>query len=195
MTKLIIGLGNPGREYEGTRHNVGFQTLDALADKWRVHYKTKRKFAAAIAEAKRGEATVVLAKPLTFMNRSGEAVAALRAWYKCEPRQVTVVFDDADLPLGQLRVRGSGSSGGHRGMQSVIDSLGADDVPRVRLGIGRRVGERGDLVDHVLSRFDDDEAKQAEAMVNKAAEAVESLNERGLQSTMNLFNTRTKEAE
>lgn len=195
MTRLIIGLGNPGREYEGTRHNVGFRVLDALAKKLGSGYKRKRKFAAAVAEAKRGDDTMVLAKPLTYMNRSGESVAALQAWYKCEPREVIVVYDDADLLLGQLRVRNRGSSGGHRGMQSVIDALATDEIPRVRLGIGRSKGGRDDLVDHVLSRFDAGERRAVDEMVGRAVEAIESVCDRGLPSTMNLFNTRTKEAE
>jgi PTH1 family peptidyl-tRNA hydrolase len=195
MVRLIIGLGNPGREYNGTRHNVGFRVADALARKWGIEYKTRRKFNAEVAEAKRGETMLVIAKPLTYMNLSGQAVAALRTWHKCEPHDVIVLFDDADLKLGQLRVRGSGSSGGHRGMQSVIEMLGTNAVPRVRLGIGRSVGARGGLVDHVLSRFDGDEEKRVAAMTQRAVEAVECLIERGLSVAMNTFNKRTEETE
>lgn len=195
MTRLIIGLGNPGREYDGTRHNIGFCVADALARRVGAEYKTKRRFAAAVAEAKRGETTLVIAKPLTYMNLSGQAASALREWYKCEPRDVVVVLDDADLELGRLRIRGKGSSGGHRGVQSVIDALGTDEFARVRLGIGRREGDRSTLVDHVLSRFGKDEEKIVGEMVGRAVEAVESLLERGLAATMNEFNKKTKEAE
>jgi len=193
MTRLIIGLGNPGREYEGTRHNVGFLVADALAKKWRVEYKTRRKFAAEVAEAKRGETTLVLAKPLTYMNLSGQTAAALRSWYKAGPRDVLAIFDDADLKLGQLRLRPDGSSGGHRGMQSVIDALGTSEVPRLRLGIGRSDAKRGDLVDHVLSRFDAEGTKKANEMVARAVAAVECAIDRGLSAAMNEFNKRTEE--
>jgi PTH1 family peptidyl-tRNA hydrolase len=195
MARLIIGLGNPGREYEGTRHNVGFRVAEALAKKLGVAYKTRRKFSAEVAEAKRGELTLVLAKPVTYMNLSGQSAAALRAWHKCEPQDVIVLFDDADLKLGQLRLRGSGSSGGHRGMQSVIEALGTNAIPRVRLGIGRTEGARGGLVDHVLSRFEADEETQVNAMTQRAVEAIECVIERGLSAAMNTFNKRTEETE
>lgn len=196
MTRLIIGLGNPGRQYEGTRHNIGFEVLDALAKRWGIEYKTRRRFFAAVSETKRGDATRVLAKPLTYMNLSGQSVAALQAWYKCEARDIAVLYDDADLVLGRLRVRGSGSSGGHRGMQSVIDALGTNEIVRLRLGIGRQTEKgRGDLVDHVLQRFDPGERATVRDLVTHAADAVESWLERGLAATMNDFNKRTKEAE
>lgn len=196
MTRLIIGLGNPGDQYEGTRHNIGFEVLDALAKRWGIEYKTKRRFSAEVSEAKRGDTTRVLAKPLTYMNLSGQSVAALRAWYKCATGEIAVLFDDADLALGQLRVRGSGSSGGHRGMQSVIDALGTNEIVRMRLGIGRQDGKhRGELADHVLRRFDAGERATVRELVTRAADAVESWLERGLAATMNDFNKRTKEAE
>ena len=195
MTRLIIGLGNPGREYDGTRHNIGFRVADALAEKLGVGYKSKRKFFAEVGEAKRGEASLVLAKPVTYMNLSGQAVAALREWYKSEPRDVIVMYDDADLELGRLRVRGEGSSGGHNGMQSIIDALGTNGIPRLRLGVGRSEGPRDGLKDHVLSRFDRHEEKLVKEMVDRAVSAVESWLDRGLAATMNEFNSRTKETE
>ncbi|MSR64820.1 MAG: aminoacyl-tRNA hydrolase [Verrucomicrobiae bacterium] len=195
MTKLIIGLGNPGREYDGTRHNIGFRVADALAERLGVGYKSKRKFLAEVAETKRGEMTLLLARPLTYMNLSGQSAAALREWYKCELRDVFVMYDDADLDLGRLRVRGEGSSGGHKGMQSIIDALGTSAITRLRLGVGRSDGPRDGLKDHVLSRFDRNEEKIVKEMVVRAVEAVESWLDRGLAATMNEFNSRTKEIE
>jgi PTH1 family peptidyl-tRNA hydrolase len=195
MARIIIGLGNPGREYDGSRHNVGFRVADVLAKKLGAEYRTNRKFAAEVAEVKRNESAWVLAKPLTYMNLSGQAAAALRDWYKCTPQDVVAIFDDADLKLGQLRVRGSGSSGGHRGVQSLIDLLGSDEFARVRLGIGRTSRGDSELVDHVLSRFTKEEEPLVREMVDRAVEAVECLLERGLTVAMNQFNQRTKETE
>ena len=195
MPRIIIGLGNPGREYDGSRHNVGFRVADVLATKLGAEYKTKRRFAAEVAETKRGESALVLAKPLTYMNLSGQAAAALRDWYKCKPQDMVAIFDDADLKLGQLRVRGKGSSGGHNGVQSLIDLLGTDEFARVRLGIGRTSHGDGELTDHVLSRFTKTEEPLVREMVDRAVEAVECLLERGLTVAMNQFNQRTKETE
>ncbi len=188
MTRLIIGLGNPGREYEGTRHNIGFRVAEALAEKLGVGYKTKRRFSAEIAEASRGGDAWILAKPRTYMNLSGESVAALRDWYKIEPPAMIVAFDDADLELGRLRIRGMGGSGGHRGMQSILEALGTNEIARVRLGIGRGEGQREELRNHVLTRFQRNEEKQVEEMVARAVQAIESWSDRGMAATMNDFN-------
>ncbi len=194
MIRLIVGLGNPGREYEGTRHNVGFRVADLLARRWSIDYKKKRRFSAEVAEARRGSEVLVLVKPLTYMNLSGEAVAVVREWHKCRPSDVIVVYDDADLGLGRIRVRGKGSSGGHNGMQSVIEALGTDEVARIKLGIGRSEGARDGLRDHVLSRFSAVEEKVVDEMVACAAAAVESWVDRGLAATMNAFNTKKGES-
>ena len=195
MPRIIIGLGNPGREYEGTRHNVGFRVADALAKKLGAEYKTRRKFAAEVAEAKRGETTLLIAKPQTYMNLSGQAVAALRDWHKCGTQDVVLIFDDADLKLGQLRVRAKGSSGGHHGIESVLNALGTDAVARVRLGIGRQSRSEGALTNHVLSRFTQEEEPEVKEMVKRAVDAVECLLDRGVATAMNQFNQRTKEEE
>ena len=193
MQKLIVGLGNPGREYQSTRHNVGFRVADALVEKLGVEYKTKRKFSAAVAEATRCEIKLVIAKPLTYMNLSGGAVAALRGWYQCGLQDILLLFDDADLKLGQLRVRARGSSGGHRGAQSVIDAMGSHEIARVKLGIGRQSRGEGELADHVLSRFTKDEEPVVNEMVERAVAAIECAFDRGLAAAMNQFNQQTKE--
>jgi PTH1 family peptidyl-tRNA hydrolase len=135
----VVGLGNPGKEYEGTRHNIGFAVLDRLADKFGCSFRSKWRFSAKIAEAMAGDAgKVVLAKPQTYMNRSGTAVNTLLQWLKVAPAQLLVVVDDADLPLGQIRLRVAGGSGGHNGLRSIIETLGGDEeFARLRVGIGR----------------------------------------------------------
>ena len=137
--KLVVGLGNPGRDYVGTRHNIGFAVLDRLAGKFDCSFRRKWRFSAEVAEAAAGDAgKVVLAKPQTYMNRSGNAVNALLKWSKIESAQLLVVVDDADLPLGQIRLRASGGSGGHNGLRSIIEALGGnEEFARLRVGIGR----------------------------------------------------------
>jgi PTH1 family peptidyl-tRNA hydrolase len=163
--KLIVGLGNPGSEYRDTRHNAGFMVADALVDRWRVRDQWREKFEALLiktAVARRrasmvaGGDQVVIVKPLTFMNLSGQAVAAIAGFYKIEPADVFVVTDDVALPLGRLRARREGGAGGHNGLKSIIQSLATQAFPRMRVGVGRGDNRR-DLADHVLGRFDADE--------------------------------------
>jgi PTH1 family peptidyl-tRNA hydrolase len=187
---LVVGLGNPGKEYVGTRHNIGFAVLDRLAAAHGGSFKHKMRFAAEVAEINVGEAgKVTLAKPQTFMNRSGQAVAALLGWLKVEPAAMLVVVDDADLPLGQLRLRLVGGSGGHNGLGSILEALaGNEGFPRLRVGIGRSGPVGMDISNHVLGRFAPVERAAAEEAMANAAAAVECCLKEGLTAAMNRFN-------
>jgi len=188
--KLVVGLGNPGKEYERTRHNIGFAALDRLAEKLDCSFRRKWRFSAEIAEAGAGEAgKVVLAKPRTYMNRSGAAVSALLNWLKIEPAQLLVVVDDADLPLGQIRLRAAGGSGGHNGLRSIIETLGGnEEFARLRVGIGRNAPAGADITGHVLGKFAPQERELAEQAVAVAVEAIECCLRDGLTGAMNQFN-------
>ncbi len=192
--KLIVGLGNPGREYRETRHNVGFMVADALADRWRVADQWREKSSALLARTGVGDAGVLLVKPLTFMNLSGEAVSAVAGFYKVEPADVLVIVDEAALPLGRLRARRDGSAGGHNGLKSLIQHLGTQAFPRLRVGVGR--GDNGrELADHVLGRFEPDERETVSAAVLRAADATEMFISDGIERVMNAFNAATDTAE
>jgi len=189
--KLVAGLGNPGAKYRGTRHNVGFEVIDLLARKHRLEFEAAPAdavFARWRRNGSGGQADVVLlTKPLTFMNLSGDAVAAMARYYKVETPDLLIVCDDVNLPLGRLRVRGSGTEGGHNGLRSVAAILGTIDYPRLRIGVGR--GDlRRDMADHVLARFEPEEESGIEAAVARAADAVETWIDDGLAKTMNVFN-------
>ncbi len=187
--KLVVGLGNPGTEYEGTRHNIGFAVLDRLAAKLECSFRSRAKFAALVAETVRGPARLVLAKPQTFMNRSGESVGAIMRWLKLTPGEMLVVVDDADLPLGQIRLRLAGGSGGHNGMRSILETLGGDEgFPRLRMGIGRSGPVGCDITGHVLGRFAAAEKAAVEKTVDLAVEAVLRCVDDGLTAAMNQFN-------
>ncbi len=179
--RLIVGLGNPGREYADTRHNVGFLLVDRLAARDRAEWRRERRWQADVARA----GAVHLCKPLTYMNLSGQSVRAVADFYKIEPAQVLIVLDDFALPLGKLRFRPSGSSGGHNGLQSVIEHLGTPTVPRLRIGIGSATGG---TVDHVLGRFALDEREPLTQSLTRAEEAIEFAQTRGLDAAMNQFN-------
>lgn len=182
--KLIVGLGNPGAKYRGTRHNIGFAVLDALAARWQVSFESAP-VDALIAKV-RGADEVLLAKPLTFMNASGEAVGALLRYYKIEIADLLVVVDDVQLPLGKLRARVRGSAGGHNGLKSIVAHVG-DAFSRLRIGVGRG-DPRRDLADHVLTRFDADEAAEVERVTARAADAAEMFVTSGIGAVMNGFN-------
>lgn len=183
--KLIVGLGNPGREYEHTRHNVGFQVTEELANRYRVMLKNHAKWkarAAKIAEIGDG---VLVAEPTTFMNLSGWAVREIAAFHKLSPPDLLIVVDDAALPLGRLRMRTGGSAGGHNGLKSIIQELGTPEFPRLRVGVGRQPGE---LKNHVLGRFSDDERAQIDAAVKRAADAAELFAKEDILAAMNRYN-------
>ncbi len=193
--KLVVGLGNPGPEYRDTRHNVGFLVIDELARRWGLD-QWRERFEALTAKTARGGEPVLLAKPVTFMNLSGRAVAGLAGFYKIEPDAVLVITDDAALPLGRLRARREGSDGGHNGLKSLAQALGTPAFPRLRIGVGRgeiqapdgRVLGRPDMADHVLGRFRPDEHDTISAAVRRAADASEAFIAEGIERVMNVFN-------
>ena len=184
---LIVGLGNPGAEYARTRHNIGFQVTDRLAVRWRAAWAYEKKFNARVARIERGERRVLLCQPQTFMNSSGEAVGAVAKFYDIPLSQVLVSVDDADLPLGEIRLRPSGSSGGHHGLESIEQHLGTRDYARQRVGIGRQNGAR-QITGHVLGRFSSTEAALMDNVLTVASDQVETWLESGIQKAMSQFN-------
>jgi PTH1 family peptidyl-tRNA hydrolase len=180
--QLIVGLGNPGREYTETRHNVGFMIVDRLTAKNRAEWRSERRWHADVARA--GESWVC--KPLTYMNLSGQAVAQVASFYKIPADSVLIVLDDFALPLGKLRLRSNGSAGGHNGLQSVIDHLGTQAVPRLRVGIG--AAQPQEAVNHVLGRFRPEEQESLAQMLDRAVAAVECAQAQGIAVAMNTFN-------
>jgi PTH1 family peptidyl-tRNA hydrolase len=185
--KLIVGLGNPGLEYRETRHNVGFMVADVLIDRWGVSGQWREKFDALQIKHFVADDQVVVMKPLTFMNLSGQAVQATAGFYKIEPADVFIVTDDVALPLGKLRARRDGGAGGHNGLKSIIQHLGTQAFPRMRVGVGRGANGR-DLSDHVLGRFDAAERDTVSAAVLRAADATEMFISEGIERVMNVFN-------
>ncbi|HVL15080.1 MAG TPA: aminoacyl-tRNA hydrolase [Gemmata sp.] len=183
--KLIVGLGNPGPKYAGTRHNIGFEVVDYLAAGPGCS-TYREKFEAFVAEMKEGDETVLLVKPLTFMNLSGRAVRAAADFYKLDPTQVLVICDDFNLPLGKLRVRAKGSHGGQNGLRNIQEQLGTDAYARLRIGVGEPAV--GDAVDHVLSKFKPGERKAIEESVANAAQAALVWVRQGTEAAMNRFN-------
>jgi PTH1 family peptidyl-tRNA hydrolase len=186
--KLIVGLGNPGREYRDTRHNVGFMVVDEIATR---HTLTMAMAPSQVPDAfiaKRfGADPLLVAKPLTFMNRSGDAVAALTRYYGIEAGDLLVVVDEVALPFGRLRARARGSAGGHNGLKSCIERLGTNEFPRLRLGVGRGDSRR-DLADHVLSKFEADEQSALGEFIARAADAAEMFAAEGIGKVMNTYN-------
>ena len=190
--KLIVGLGNPGSRYEKTKHNIGFRVVDAIYDKIQSEHKQTSSTAkvnsiynSLIVQTKWQNSDVILAKPMTYMNNSGAAVAPLVSRFDIHTEDIIVIYDDVNLPLGALRIRKKGSDGGQKGMQSIIQRLGTTEIPRLRIGIGEPVG---DLVDYVLSAFSDEEESEMEQTVAEAVEAIETLLKNDIQTAMNRFN-------
>lgn len=184
-SRLILGLGNPGAEYRDTRHNVGFRVVESLA--------RRRKVALEDADCRcrfARDGDLFLAQPQTFMNRSGYAASCLQEIHRLDPGRILVVYDDVALPLGTLRMRPGGSPGGHRGLESVVESLRTDAVPRLRIGIreGDEAPQGDDLVEFVLSPFPEELAEELDALVERAADACESWLDDGIEETMNRFN-------
>lgn len=188
MDKLtvIVGLGNPGNKYENTRHSVGFRVIDVLSEKNGIKVERLKHKALTGDGSIHGE-RVMLVKPQTFMNLSGESVRDIVEWYKLPMENIIVVYDDVDLPAGTIRIRPKGSSGTHNGMKSVIYQLQSDDFPRIRIGIGK-APEGWDLADYVLGRFNGEEAKVISQSVERAAAAVVEIITGGVASAMNLYN-------
>lgn len=184
---LIVGLGNPGAEYVRTRHNAGFRLVEKLAERWRAEWSASRKFHSRLARMERDGRRVLLCEPHTFMNLSGDAVGALADFYQVPLRNLVVVVDDADLPLGELRLRMRGSSGGHHGLESIEQRLGTREFSRLRIGIGRRSGER-EITGHVLGRFDSTESALVDKVLTAACDQVECWLNDGIQKAMSQFN-------
>lgn len=185
---LIVGLGNPGPRYRGTYHNIGFEVVDELARRTGVSFGASPADALA-ARIRSAERDVLLVKPLTFMNLSGQAVGELQRFYKIEPADLLVVYDDVNLPPGRLRLRTGGSAGGHNGLKSVIEHVGSDAIPRLRVGVGRG-DPRRDLASHVLARVSADEAEMLHEAAVLAADAVEVFIASGMLEAMNRYNNR-----
>ena len=183
---LIVGLGNPGLAYRHNRHNVGFMVADALADKLEIPLK-RVKFKAQIGNGKLEDIPIIIAKPLTFMNKSGEAVAPLVRYFKVPLERLLVIHDDMDLPLGTLRMRPSGGSAGHNGMLSIFDKLGTNAIPRLRVGIGRPPG-RMDPADYVLQDFPKSDEELLKMVIAQACEAAIAFITTGLEKAMNTYN-------
>ena len=191
--KLVVGLGNPGSEYEHTRHNVGFRVVDKFASKhgWKW---SERRSRAVLASGTLGLEKVVLAKPLTFMNLSGQAVGELVRWYKIQPEDVLVVYDELDLPIGKIRLRARGSAAGHNGLRDIIHHLHTSKFPRLRIGIGRSANSHIKGKDHVLGVPTHDERELLEIAEDRAVDAIELVIRQGISSTMNIVNTDPEEA-
>lgn len=180
--RLIVGLGNPGAEYERTRHNVGFKVVDSLASEWDLTWQHSKSWHALWAKGEKA----ILVKPASYMNRSGEPLAAIANFYKIAPAEILVVLDDLALELGRLRLRSEGGPGGHNGLESIILQFGTEAIPRLRIGIGAAPSEGA--VDYVLGRFFDEERPVVEKTLARAADAVKCAIDKGVLSTMNLFN-------
>ena len=187
VTWLVVGLGNPGEQYENTRHNVGFQVADELAERADIPVQ-RLKFRALTGTAELGGEKVLLLKPVTYMNLSGEAVGEAARFYKVPPERVLVVSDDVSLPVGRLRVRRGGSAGGHNGLKSIIQHLGTDQFPRVKIGVGAKPHPDYDMADWVLGKFTGEDKKTIDEAVKRAADAVECYIRDGADRAMNRFN-------
>ncbi|WP_211167702.1 aminoacyl-tRNA hydrolase [Pseudanabaena yagii] len=201
---LIVGLGNPGTEYERTRHNIGFMAVDALAKDWSISLGKEKRFYGIFGEGRLSSSLahngkIRLLKPTTYMNLSGQAVRACADWFKCSPENILVIYDDMDLPLGKLRLRPSGSAGGHNGMKSIISHLGTQNFPRLRLGIGRGGNKENQAIatkanqnvtNHVLGGFTATENKVLPEVLDLGNSTVTSILRDGLEKTMSLYNSR-----
>ncbi len=187
ISRLIVFLGNPGPKYSGTRHNVGFQTADALEKRLNVRIN-KAKFRALTARCSLGGESVLLMKPQTYMNLSGDAVREAVRFYKLEPEAVLVVCDDVSLPCGKLRFRTKGSAGGHNGLKDIISKLGSEDFPRLKIGVGAPPHPDYDMADWVLGSFKNREAEEISSAVQTAAEAIEVFIREGAEKAMNRYN-------
>src|SRR5262245_41956414 len=185
---LIVGLGNPGGEYARTRHNAGYMAVDGLARRWRTDWTEEAKFKSRVSRCDRGNKRVVLCQPLTFMNDSGEAVGAVAGYYRVPLGRLLVVVDDADLPLGELRLRPRGSSGGHHGLESVQSHLNAPEFTRLRIGIGRGENKARQITGHVLGAFRGEEAGRLDALIGRVCDQMECWLDEGVLSAMNRFN-------
>lgn len=191
---LIVGLGNPGKEYANTRHNAGFMLVEKLAEDWGVNWTAEKKFDSKVAKAERDGKKLILCEPQTFMNASGEAVRAMSGFFHLAPEKILLVVDDADLPFGGIRLRSSGSSGGHHGLESVEKHLGTREFPRLRIGIGRKDSSR-QITNYVLGQFAKSEAELLGKVLSRAAAQVECWAREGIAKAMSRFNGAVNQVE
>jgi peptidyl-tRNA hydrolase, PTH1 family len=188
IPELIVGLGNPEPKYDQTRHNIGFSAVDELAKIWQLDIRENSRFQGLYGEGVAvGGKKIRLLKPLTYMNRSGQSVRAVMDWYKLKPQSVLVIYDDMDLPVGRLRMRLTGSAGGHNGMKSIIAHLGGKDFPRLRIGIGKSGGGK-ETIGHVLGKFAPDENKVIEEILYVSVKAIELSFKEGIAKSMSRYN-------
>ena len=188
---LIAGLGNPGSKYEGTRHNMGFMTADVLAERWSVNFSDHKGLAMlgkGVMNLSGRNVKFFLAKPLTYMNESGNAVASISAYYQIEPDHIVVIHDDMDLDFGRIKVKAGGSAGGHNGIKSIIQELGSQDFPRVKIGVGAKPHPDFDLADWVLSSFSASEEKALAVSLENGAKAALTILDAGVSEAANSYN-------
>jgi peptidyl-tRNA hydrolase, PTH1 family len=193
IPELIIGLGNPEQKYDQTRHNIGFEGIDALAKAWDFSLQNHSRFHGIYGEgiSPNGQ-KIRLLKPLTYMNRSGQSVRAVADWYKIDPAKILVIYDDMDLPVGRLRIRLSGSAGGHNGMKSIIAHVNSQKFPRLRIGIGKSHPTK-ETISHVLGKFAPDEIKVIDEVLYLTTKAVELSLKEGIEKAMSIYNAKTVE--
>ncbi len=187
---LIVGLGNPGKQYDRTRHNIGFAAVDELARKHKLEFRKQLKFKTSVAEGQIGGDDGFLLKPLTYMNNSGEAVALVTNYLQIDLSRILIVADDVAIPLGQLRMKINSSSGGHNGLKSIEEHLQTDRYARLRIGVGDKLG--GELTDHVLGRFSEEEEKLIPGVLERAVQSIEIWLDKGITSAMDFANVRPK---
>jgi PTH1 family peptidyl-tRNA hydrolase len=188
IPELIVGLGNPEEKYNKTRHNIGFEAADLLARSWGLSWQQNKRFQGLFTEGQhRFGNKIRLLKPTTYMNRSGQAVQAVSDWYKLSPASVLVIYDDMDLPLGKLRLRRSGSAGGHNGMKSIIAHLNSQNFPRLRIGIGK--DDRKETISHVLGKFSTQEAEITSEVLKITEKAIDLSLKEGVEKAMSLYNS------
>ena len=187
---LIVGLGNPGREYATTRHNVGFRAVDRLAERWRATWKTEKKFQSRMARVDQDARRCLLCEPQTYMNLSGEAVGAVMNFYRLTPERLLVVVDDADLPFGEIRMRAEGSSGGHHGLESIEAHLGTRQYPRLRIGIGREANAAREISGYVLGPFRAGDTELLDKVLTRARDQIECWLDAGIGKAMSRYNGR-----
>jgi PTH1 family peptidyl-tRNA hydrolase len=185
---LVAGLGNPGAEYSRTRHNAGFMVVEQFGRRFGVEWKDASRFQSRLSRIEVGERKVILCEPQTYMNASGEAIAPLAAYYRVPPGRMLAVVDDADLPLGQIRLRAEGSSGGHHGLESIEQHLGTRQFARLRVGIGRTERDVREISGHVLGKFSADEKEVLQKVLERAAAQIECYLDEGVLKAMSLFN-------
>jgi PTH1 family peptidyl-tRNA hydrolase len=192
IPQLIVGLGNPEPKYDKTRHNIGFEAVDAIAKSWQFSWQQNRRFQGVFAEGNAPSGSKIrLLKPLTYMNRSGQSVQSVVDWYKLSVQSVLVIYDDMDLPLGKLRLRLSGSAGGHNGMKSIISHLSNNDrFPRLRIGIGKSNANK-ETISHVLGKFSREETQLMSEVLKLVTEAIELSLTEGVEKAMSIYNPKS----